>query len=343
MEIFNFAVNNSTFVNFYTEIKIGKSPFGVCHTDRILVLGSCFADHIGRRLSENKFSCVVNPFGTLYNPFSILSAMKMMAQGKVFTPFDLFQSQGLWHSWAHHGSFSSTSVEESLKMMNDAIEQARGQLRKLDVLIITYGTAWVYRLAQEPEVVVANCHKEPEKRFLRSMERVDALAACMRQTLAVARAIRPQLKVIFTVSPIRHLRDGLHANQLSKSALLLAVDEVVADDNRLNHYFPSYEIMMDELRDYRFYDDDMVHPSSKAVEYIWERFSSTYFSQQTLGLMKDWKSIALGLAHRPLHADSDAYRQFLESLLEKITNIKKQHPYLDVEKELKLCNTRLEI
>ena len=329
-------------MDFYTEIKTGKSAFCVSHTDKILVLGSCFADNIGYRLADCKFSCVVNPFGTLYNPLSILAAVEMMAKGKVFTSSDLFQSQGLWHSWSHHGSFSSSSVDESLGMMNASMEKAREQLTRLDVLILTYGTAWVYRLAAHPEKVVANCHKQNEGLFLRRMEDVDTLEACIRRTLEMVRSVRPQAKVIFTVSPIRHLRDGLHANQLSKASLLLAVDKVLNSSKGVCEYFPSYEIMMDELRDYRFYDDDMVHPSGKAVDHIWERFSDTFFNKDTMALVKEWRGIALALAHRPLHADTDAYRQFLKTLLEKIINIKNKHPYLDVEQELRICNTRLE-
>ncbi len=330
-------------MDFYTEIKTGKSAFCVNHTDHILVLGSCFADNVGQRLADSKFRCVVNPFGTLYNPLSILNAVEMMAEHKVFTSEDLFQSQGLWHSWAHHGVFSSSSMEESLDMMNASMEKAWEQLSSLDVLILTYGTAWVYRLACHPAKVVANCHKQPESLFIRQMENVDTLSDSIQRTVELVRAVRPQAKVIFTVSPIRHVRDGMHANQLSKATLLLAVDKVVSDCKDSCEYFPSYEIMMDELRDYRFYDDDMVHPSGKAVDYIWERFSNTFFNKETLALMKEWRGIALGLAHRPLHNDTDAYRQFMNSLLEKIINIKNKHPFLDVEKEISICNTRLEI
>ncbi|MBR4366156.1 MAG: GSCFA domain-containing protein [Bacteroidaceae bacterium] len=330
-------------MDFYTKIKTDKSAFCVSHDDHILVLGSCFADHVGQRLANSKFSCVVNPFGTLYNPFSILAAVEMMVERKVFTTDDLFQSQGLWHSWSHHGAFSSSSAGQSLDMINASMERAWEQLSRLDVLIVTYGTAWVYRLASHPSTVVANCHKQSEKLFIRQMEDVDTLTDCMHRTVELVHAVRPQSKVIFTVSPIRHVRDGMHANQLSKAALLLAVDKVIGSFTTSCDYFPSYEIMMDELRDYRFYDDDMVHPSSKAVDYIWERFSDTYFSKDTMATVKEWREIALGLAHRPLHADTEAYRRFLNSLLEKIINFKNKHPFLDVEKELAICNTRLEI
>lgn len=329
-------------MDFYTEIKTGKGAFKVSHADNILVLGSCFADNVGRRLVEDKFRCLVNPFGTLYNPLSILSAVEMLVKGKAFTKSDLFQADGLWHSWVHHGSFSSSSAEESLRRINDSMEQAQAMLKKVDVLVITYGTAFVYRLADRLETVVANCHKQDEIMFVRRMEDVDTLSACMQRTLEVVRSVRPDVRVVFTVSPIRHVRDGLHANQLSKATLLLAVDRVVRN-RKMVEYFPSYEIMMDELRDYRFYADDMVHPSDKAVDYIYERFASTYFSKQTLALMKEWQGIHSGLGHRPLHPDSDAYRQFLKGLLEKIINIKNKHPYLDVEQELNICSTRLEI
>lgn len=329
-------------MDFYTGIKIDKVSFNIHHTDHIMVLGSCFADNVGRRLLDGKFDCVVNPFGTLYNPLSILSAVEMMAQGKTFVSSDLFYSQGLWHSWTHHGAFSSPSAEDSLALMNTSMDRARRKLADLDVLILTYGTAWVYRLSDASAHVVANCHKQSERMFIRQMEDVEALEKAMCRTVEAVRAVSPSTKVIFTVSPIRHVRDGMHANQLSKAALLLAVDKTIkrCPDTA---YFPSYEIMIDELRDYRFYDDDMVHPSNKAVEYIWERFSDTYFNRDTKDLMREWGKIALGIAHRPLHGNTDDYRRFIETLRDKIVKIKNKHPYLDVEKELELCNTRLEI
>ncbi len=260
------------------------------------MLGSCFSDEIGRQMAERKMQVTCNPFGTLYNPLSIANAIHMTELP------ELVEHDGLWHSMAHHGSFSRATKEEAEKAVAESIETMQRALEEATVVIVTFGTAWVYELSaisHQPSVIVGNCHKMPEKWFSRRRLTVEEIVEAW-QPVLVQYADK---KWLFTVSPIRHVRDGLHENQVSKATLLMAVDQMVNSTwpNGKWQYFPSYEIVMDELRDYRFYADDLVHPSNMAVEYIWERFCETFCTSQTINAMhiahKEWKFAH----HRPLH------------------------------------------
>ena len=260
------------------------------------MLGSCFSDEIGRQMEERKMAVTCNPFGTLYNPLSIAQAIQ-----KTELPA-LIEYDGLWHSMAHHGSFSRATKEEAEKAVANSIEAMQRALAEATVVIVTFGTAWVYELTDERmkeltnERIVGNCHKMPEKWFRRRRLSVEEIIDAWQPVLAQY----PDKKWLFTVSPIRHIRDGLHENQLSKATLLMAV-EAIRNQYSAISYFPSYEILLDELRDYRFFADDLVHPSTLAVEYIWERFCETFCTSQTINAMniahKEWKFDH----HRPLH------------------------------------------
>ena len=300
-------------------------------------MGSCFAENVGGLLLENKFSCDVNPFGILYNPLSIAKALRQMLDGKVYTMDDLFDSGGQWHSWMHHSSFSSADADECLNRINSRLEKAASALPRTSWLVMTWGTAFVYEKDSE---VVGNCHKQPDRLFTRRLLDVDTICGEWNDTLREAKQRFPGLKVMLSVSPIRHLKDGLHGNQISKSVLLLAIDRLCRELD-FCHYFPSYEIVMDELRDYRFYAEDMLHPSPLAVKYIWECFCSTYMSKDTQRVMKEWADIQKGLAHRPFNPDSDAYRRFLSQIVLKIEELKEKFPYFEVQKELEQCRTLL--
>ena len=251
------------------------------------MLGSCFSDEIGRQMEERKMAVTCNPFGTLYNPLSIAQAIQ-----KTELPA-LIEYDGLWHSMAHHGSFSRTTKEEAEKAVANSIETMQRALAEATVVIVTFGTAWVYEMDGK---VVGNCHKMPEKNFTRRRLSVEEIIDAWQPVLAQY----PDKKWLFTVSPIRHIRDGLHENQLSKATLLMAVEAIRSQYSAIS-YFPSYEILLDELRDYRFFADDLVHPSTLAVEYIWERFCETFCTSQTINAMniahKEWKFDH----HRPLH------------------------------------------
>lgn len=327
-------------MEFRTEVKLPKGELSVRHTDRILLLGSCFAENIGQRLIENKFSCDVNPFGVLYNPLSIAQALKEIKTGKVYKEKDIFYHSGQWHSWMHHSSFSSFSQEECLKPINDRLKTASKKLAETNYLFLTLGTAYVY-LLKETGQIVGNCHKLSESNFIRRLLTVEETVEHLSKSLQLLWTDCPSLRVLFSVSPIRHTKDGMHGNQLSKSVLLLAVHrlkELFAD--RV-FYFPSYELMMDELRDYRFYAEDMLHPSSLAVEYLWECFSSSYFSGKTCDIIREWKEVSKALNHKPFDEKSTQYKSFLMQIVLKMERIKEKYPYLDVEKELKLCHTLL--
>ena len=273
-----------------TIVDIKPSEWKIGYEDKILMIGSCFSDEIGEQMAQRYLHVTCNPFGTLYNPLSIAQALQMTQ-----VP-ELVEHEGLWHSMAHHGSFSRATKEETEQAVRDSIETMQKALQEATVVIVTFGTAWVYELVEsrkkkvERPYIVGNCHKLPENVFTRRRLTVEEIVAAWKPILEKY----SNKKWLFTVSPIRHIKDGLHENQISKATLLLAVDQ-------LGDYFPSYEIMLDELRDYRFYADDLVHPSSMAVNYIWERFVDTFCTPQTKNELvlqhKRWKHEH----HIPLH------------------------------------------
>ncbi|MBR6034991.1 MAG: GSCFA domain-containing protein [Paludibacteraceae bacterium] len=281
-----------------TIVDIKPSPWKIGYDDKILLVGSCFADEIGEQMAQRYLQVTCNPFGTLYNPLSIAQAINLQ----------LINHDGLWHSMAHHGSFSRPTKEETEQAVRASIETMQQALAEATVVIVTFGTAWVYEMCLDQMVngkctngkwIVGNCHKLPESCFTRRRLSVDEIVAAWRPILERY----PDKHWIFTVSPIRHIRDGLHENQLSKATLLQAIEQMVNGKwaNGKLHYFEAFEIMLDELRDYRFYADDLVHPSSLAVNYIWERFVDTFCTPQTKNELvlqhKRWKHEH----HIPLH------------------------------------------
>ena len=269
-----------------TRIDIPLSEWKIPVGARVLLVGSCFADEIGEKMVRGGFDAKVNPFGTLYNPASIAASLLRSISEKEYTAdsVELIQSEsdGMWHSWMHHSSFSSLDVATLVERINGTTHCVADFLREADVLIVTMGTAIIYRL-KETGMLVANCHKQLDSLFVRERLNSYDIVDQWEMLLQLLESVNPKLKVIFTVSPIRHKRDGYHVNQVSKGILLQGVDEIVngKSSNSQCFYFPSYEIMMDELRDYRFYADDMIHPLEKAVEYIWQRFQDTYFDNKT--------------------------------------------------------------
>ena len=264
-----------------TIVDIQPSEWKIGYEDKILMLGSCFSDEIGEQMKQRYLDVVCNPFGTLYNPLSIAQALNMTE-----VP-ELIEHEGLWHSMAHHGSLSRADKHEAEEAIRGSVEAMQKALCEANVVIVTFGTSWVYEMNG---AIVGNCHKLPESCFTRRRLSVEEIVAAWKPILEKY----SDKHWLFTVSPIRHIKDGLHENQLSKATLLQAV-------NQLGDYFPSYEIMLDELRDYRFYADDLVHPSSLAVNYIWERFVDTFCTNQTKNELvlqhKRWKHEH----HIPLH------------------------------------------
>lgn len=286
-----------------THIDIPQSSWKIRSDAKMLLLGSCFADEVGMKMERGGMNVMVNPFGTLYNPASIAASLLRSISESDYdrSSAELLRNEqdGLWHSWMHHSTFSSSDKDELISRMNITMHRVADWLREADALIITLGTAIIYRLKDSGRLV-ANCHKMPDTLFARECMSAYDIADQWQMLLQLLSTINPKLKVIFTISPIRHKRDGYHANQISKGVLLSAVEALAptmsltgkrndaidkgcgkVSDQMMCSYFPSYEIMMDELRDYRFYADDMIHPSEKAVEYIWQRFQDTYFDNKT--------------------------------------------------------------
>ena len=312
------------------------------HSDRLIVMGSCFAEHIGRRLVEMKWRAQVNPFGVLYNPLSISEALERMLACRPYTEDELvYFPDGGWNTWLHHSRYSHPDKGEALAAINASFMQASALLRQADMLIVTLGTAWVYRL-KETGQVVGNCHKVPERDFLRQRLTVEEIVDTYTALLAQLWAVNPGVRVLFTVSPVRHLKDTLHGNQLSKAMLLLAVDELCSRYPEQLHYFPAYEVVMDELRDYRFYAEDMAHPSMQAVEYVWERFVEYMTAPEAQAFMVQWSKLARALAHRPFHPEGEEYKQFVHQNIVRINALKETYTYLEVQNEIDTCHTLLE-
>lgn len=327
-------------MQLYTSVELPQNTPCISHSDRLMMLGSCFAESIGNLLASNKFDCDVNPFGILYNPYSIAKALRQLLENKKYSSQDLFYYGECYHSFMHHSSFSAPEAENVVNAINQRINTASGNIEHLNFLILTFGTAWVYTLKDTQEIV-SNCHKLPDKSFNRRRLTVAEITSTYEELLHRLYVKNPNLKVVFTVSPIRHIKDGLHENQISKSTLLLSIDELGRTFGDKMLYFPSYEIMMDELRDYRFYNEDMFHPSPQAVLYIWEKFAGTFFSRETQNIMKECESIYKALNHKPFNKASGQYKSFLEQIVLKIERLRKKYPNLDVQKELDLCHTLL--
>lgn len=298
------------------------------HQQGLMMLGSCFSDNIGMRLLQACFDVEINPFGTLYNPASIACGIDSILQGKEYAMCDLFQIKGdnRWHSFAHHSSFSSVDAERMLRNLNKNICDANEMIKRASAIIITFGTAWVYKLSDTGDVV-ANCHKLPASRFNREIMSVSEIVAQWHPLLAKIKSINNDIKIVFTVSPIRHLRDGAHENQLSKSTLLLAINEFATTHEDVI-YFPAYEIMNDDLRDYRFYASDMTHPSEVAIDYIYDIFLKSFCDESTIALSSKCVSLSKRMMHVPMSDDKDAVSRFVESTNQLKTQMLQQYPFL---------------
>jgi len=282
---------------FRTEIPVPKFPFQISSQDNILLLGSCFSDNIGSFLSNNRFSVLSNPFGTLFNPVSIANALKMTLNQELFTNDYSYFFDNQWVSFAHHGSFSHLDENQFLKQIEQQFSITKNFLEKANLLFITFGTAYCYRFL-ERNLVVANCHKIPNTQFEKFRLEVCEIADLYKVLIQTIQSINPALNIIFTVSPVRHLGDGFHENQLSKAVLHLAVEQLTKEEKA--YYFPAYEIVMDDLRDYRFYAEDLCHPGNNAIRYIEEIFADSFFSQQTKEKQKEIEKENKLLNHRRL-------------------------------------------
>ncbi|MBN8650119.1 MAG: GSCFA domain-containing protein [Cytophagales bacterium] len=303
--------------SFRTEINCSPAQ-PISLNDKILTIGSCFADQFGQWLANNKFTVLANPFGTTYNPVSIhnllLDAFDNNIDQNLFT-----ERNGLWFHHAYHSQFTANSKAELLTILQDVQKQVREFLQHVDVLIITYGTAWVYEL-QSIHQLVNNCHKVPASQFSKKLLSVTEIIQSFNALVQTIKKIRPELRILVTVSPVRHSKDTFELNTVSKSILRLACYELQQHVD----YFPAYEIMMDDLRDYRFYERDMLHPSAEARDYINQKFSDRYFTADTLKLIHTLNEIQKALAHKPFQITSAAHKHFLKDTLRKLESIQHQ-------------------
>lgn len=313
-------------------IRIPVVSPGVDYRQRIMLTGSCFTEHIGQRLAELKFNTLMNPNGILFDPISVADSLISYMEGRVYREQDLYFHQELYHSWKHHSRFSAPDPGTVIARINQSQQAAADYLKKADWLIITLGSANSYRLTATGETV-ANCHKAPAETFDKHMHTTDEIIMALDGMLYRLFRYNPKLRIIFTISPVRHIRDGIMENNRSKARLLEAVHHMVDKFDRL-YYFPAYELVVDVLRDYRFYDIDLVHPNYAATQFVLEQFRLTYMDSSTTELMEKLDKIRIARAHKPFHPGSERHRLFREKTRHQILELQKLHPYLDLKEEL---------
>ena len=323
-----------------TPVDIPEYGFEITHKDKAFFIGSCFTEHIGKKLKSHGFSAVVNPFGTVYNPVSVANSLDLIIDNKKFTEKDLSYHNGLWFSFFHNTNFSNIDKGKCLKKINHAMHDAHDFLKKTDCLFITLGTAYVYEKREE-KYVVSNCHKLPPQHFNRYLLDVADICRRFNDLTKRLKKINPGIRIIITVSPIRHLKDGAQGNQVSKSTLLLASHRINGQEEN-TYYFPAYEIVMDELRDYRFYAPDMIHLNTVAVEYIWEKFMRIFLSLQTQQVVGEIEKLNKVKTHKPAHSQSEAYKHFIAEGLKKAIALKEKYPAVDVDGYIKFFREQLE-
>ena len=308
----------------------------ITHKHNLLLVGSCFTEQIGNKLLQHKFSVLDNPNGILFNPVSIARAVDSYISEKQYEASDLFYNSELWGSWDHHTRFSSTNIKTTLENINASQQRAATFIKKADWILLTLGSAFVYEHTTADnkggyEQVVANCHKVPADKFNRRLLEINEIKTVLEKMIMRVKEVNPAVQFIFTISPVRHLREGFIENNRSKSALIQAVHSLV--NNMDVFYFPAYELVIDDLRDYRFFAEDMVHPNYAATNYVWEKFKLACIDEQSQQLMKEIAVIMAARNHKPFNPLSVQHQKFLKANLEKIQEVRKYHPYLDFASE----------
>lgn len=301
------------------------------HHQKLMLIGSCFTEQIGAKLGAHKFQTYENPSGILFNPVSIARSLGSYICHKNYSAGDLFLNNELWGSWDHHTRFSSTDKNEALQKINAATQQAAVFLKDADWLLITLGSAFVYEL--ENHLVVANCHKVPTDKFNKRILEIEELITELENLVTQLKKYNPGLKIIFTISPVRHLRDGFIENNRSKSVLINATQQLLSNHSAL-YYFPAYELVIDDLRDYRFFAEDMVHPNYAATNYVWEKFVSCCIDEGAQEIMKEINSINAARNHKAFNPSSEAHKIFLATNLNKIQRMKQQYPYINFNADI---------
>ncbi len=317
-----------------------SSSFRFSFEDPWLLVGSCFTEHIGDNLKQRKFNTLQNPHGILFNPMSIVKALYDYMQNVVYTEDDLFLYNDTWYSWFHHSRYAHQDAKAGVCLMNQSIQQAHQYLKNCKVLCITLGSAWAYYLSNKvmlgkrSSFVVSNCHQLPDHYFERKLLVFEELKQVFVQLLHSLLIYNPTIKIIFSISPVRHAREGLVENNRSKAVLIQLVHDICDMFKEQAYYFPAYELIIDDLRDYRFYAEDLIHPNYLATQYVWEYLLSCFCSYHTLQAIKEIDDIHRAYMHQPMHQHSKAHRKFLQSYLEKTKQMQCKYPYIDFSKEL---------
>jgi hypothetical protein len=318
-------------MNLRTTFPINPSKDKISYSTPVMFIGSCFASEIGSKMEEGKMKVMINPSGAVYNPYSVANTLDIIIQKKIFTEQDLYIYNGINLSFSHSTDFSSDDQVKTLDKINSAVSRAHQFLKKSRFLFITFGTARVFRLTENNQIV-SNCHKLPSSLYSHELLSVEDIKTAWEILLSKLHSFNKDLHVIFTVSPVRHWKDGPHGNIVSKSVLFLAVEELKGH-NAVDGYFPAYELLMDDLRDYRYYAEDMLHPSPTAVDYIWEAFSECYFNSDTIALRNEVQGISKAMNHRFMSDSTEGKKEFADQMLKKISIIHKKNPVISFEKE----------
>ena len=317
-------------MQFRTQIPISKTNNPIDYNSKIISIGSCFAENMAEKFDYFKFQNETNPFGIIFNSVSIEKIISRIINKEFYTEKDVFFYNERWHSYEVHSDLSNSDRQELLETLNKAISETYKNLKEATHIVITYGTAWIYRNIESDEIV-ANCHKVLQKQFSKELLSVEVIQKSIQNTIDLIQVLNPDINFIFTVSPVRHVKDGFAENQLSKSHLFAGLHQVLKTHNSefiTHNYFPSYEIMMDELRDYRFYAEDMLHPNQVAIDYIWHKFSENYISEDSISTMQEVSEIQKSLRHRSFNPDSEQHQKFLAKLQQKISSIQEKWAHI---------------
>lgn len=320
-------------MEFFLPFQIQSFPFKISYRDKILFIGSCFSEEIGNKMSELKFDVLQNPNGILYDPLSICDALFSYIENKLLDEKYLFELNGVWHSWKHHSAFSGINKKDVLEEINHSQRAAHQFLKEAKFIIITFGTAFNYQL-REKNLNVANCHKAPAGFFEKILLPTEQIISSLLNVLAATEIFNPGLKIIFTVSPVKHVKDGVVENNRSKARLIEAIQSII-EQNKNSFYFPSYELVTDILRDYRFYKNDWVHPNETAVNYVFEKFGNSFFSDDSKKIMNEIKKIVSAINHKPFLKESEAHQKFIAAQLEHIAEIEAMYSFIDLSEERK--------
>jgi hypothetical protein len=325
-------------MKFHFEFDVRKMQHPIQHQHNLMLIGSCFTENMGEKLQKHKFRVMENPNGILFNPVSVAEALTAYVDNKHYNEEGLFQYNEAWHSWKHHSRFSALTIDESLQKINTATAAAHAYLKSTDHLMVTLGSAWIYTLTDKaPHArqgsVAANNHKGPADWFYRRLMTTEEVLSVLDNMIHRLFFFNPKLQIIFTISPVRHLREGVIENNRSKAVLIQAVHHLVDKFDRL-YYFPAYELVIDDLRDYRFYAEDLVHPNYQATQYVWEKFTGACMDENTRSLIKEIAEINIAHNHKPFNASSAQHRRFMAAYHEKTWQLQQKYPYLDFSEEL---------